>query len=187
MTLEIIRSSRRTLCLEVRSANHLIVRAPYGISEARIRAFVEQEQSWIIEKQASYRALEAQWQDLPPYNEETVSQLKYLAKYDLTQRCERYAKALGLTYQRLQYRLQRSKWGSCSSKGTLSFNALLMLAPEYVRDYVVVHELCHLKELNHSSAFWTLVSQAMPDYEKSRQWLRREGRALMATFFSERG
>lgn len=84
----------------------------------------------------------------------------------------------GFTYGRVTIKEQKSRWGSCSRKGNLNFNWRLLLAPPPVLDYVVIHELCHLKELNHSPRFWRLVAQTCPDYATHRAWLRRHGREL---------
>lgn len=77
-------------------------------------------------------------------------------------------------------RSQRSRWGSCSRKGNLNFNCLLMLAPEDVRDYVVVHELCHLIHMDHSPMFWKEVERVLPDYKRPNNWLNKNGSLLMA-------
>jgi predicted metal-dependent hydrolase len=90
------------------------------------------------------------------------------------------AVALGVEYTRLTLRDQRSRWGSCSSKGTLSFNWRLVLAPHDVLDYVVVHEICHLVELNHSARFWRLVEQRRPAYRDSKHWLDEHGWEILA-------
>ncbi len=90
------------------------------------------------------------------------------------------AAALGVAYTRLTMRDQRSRWGSCSSKGTLSFNWRLVLAPHDVLDYVVVHEICHLVELNHGSAFWALVARRRPHYHESKTWLDEHGWEILA-------
>jgi predicted metal-dependent hydrolase len=90
------------------------------------------------------------------------------------------AAALGVTYSRLALRDQVSRWGSCSSKGTLSFNWRLVLAPHDVLDYVVVHEVCHLVELNHSAAFWKLVERRRPAYRDSKRWLDEHGWEILA-------
>ena len=84
---------------------------------------------------------------------------------------------------RLTIRHQKTLWGSCTPSGNLSFNCLLMLAPEEVRDYVVVHELCHLKHLDHSKAFWRSVERALPDYRTHRKWLKENGRKLLARLY----
>jgi predicted metal-dependent hydrolase len=90
------------------------------------------------------------------------------------------AAALGVTYSRITMRNQRSRWGSCSSSGALSFNWRLVLAPHDVLDYVVVHEVCHLVELNHGPAFWRLVGKRRPGYAESKQWLDDHGWEILA-------
>lgn len=90
------------------------------------------------------------------------------------------ARALGVTYSRITLRDQRSRWGSCSSKGTLSFNWRLVLAPHDVLDYVVVHEICHLRELHHGAAFWKLVESRRPAYRESKRWLDEHGWEILA-------
>jgi len=93
---------------------------------------------------------------------------------------EEEAPALGVTYRQVQIRGQRTRWGSCSSRGTLSFNWRLALAPLEVLDYVVVHELCHLREPNHSSRFWRLVASRRPGWRRQRDWLTFNGPELLA-------
>jgi predicted metal-dependent hydrolase len=90
------------------------------------------------------------------------------------------AAALGVQYSRITLRDQRSRWGSCSSKGTLSFNWRLVLAPHDVLDYVVVHEMCHLVELNHGPSFWKLVERRRPHYRESKDWLDEHGWEILA-------
>ena len=90
--------------------------------------------------------------------------------------CERLAQASGLAYRRLRIGLQSSRWGSYSSRGTLSLNAKLMLLPDPVVRYVVHHELTHSLHMNHSAAFWALCRRLRPDYEVHKAWLRRNGR-----------
>ena len=90
------------------------------------------------------------------------------------------AAALGVAYNRITLRDQRSRWGSCSSKGTLSFNWRLVLAPHDVLDYVVVHEICHLVELNHSPRFWRLVAKRRPGYADAKRWLDDHGWEILA-------
>ena len=87
---------------------------------------------------------------------------------------------MGVTYGRITIRSQHTLWGSCSSKGNLNFNCLLMLTPPEVLDYVVVHELCHRKEMNHSARFWAEVEHVLSDYEIRRKWLRENGTALIS-------
>jgi hypothetical protein len=93
---------------------------------------------------------------------------------------EEEAPELGVTPARIQIRDQRSRWGSCSTRGTLSFNWRLVLAPLDVLDYVVVHELCHLREPNHSRRFWKLVETRRPEWRVQRDWLHEHGPELLA-------
>ena len=90
-----------------------------------------------------------------------------------------YAEKLGVSYGRITIRNQRSRWGSCSGKGNLNFNCLLMLAPPEVLDSVVVHELCHLRQMNHSERFYAEVLRVFPDYWRCHRWLKENGGALM--------
>jgi predicted metal-dependent hydrolase len=102
------------------------------------------------------------------------------AKAHLPKRVAYFAARIGVTYGRITIRNQTSRWGSCSDQGNLNFNCLLMLAPASVQDYVVVHELCHRKEMNHSARFWAEVEKIVPDYKVQRAWLKENGGALIA-------
>ena len=94
-------------------------------------------------------------------------------------RASYFAKLIGVDYGTITIRKQKTRWGSWSSKGNLKFNCLLMLAPPEVIDYVVVHELCHRKEMNHSKNFWREVEKVIPDYKQSEKWLKDEGTLIM--------
>ena len=101
------------------------------------------------------------------------------ARAEIAPRLEQATAALGTTYSALTIRNQRTRWGSCSATGALSFNWRLLLAPEPVLDYVVWHEACHLRVMDHSPRFWTLLGRHCPDFETHRRWLRRQGRTLV--------
>lgn len=112
----------------------------------------------------------------------TETELKELvaaAKEHIPERVAYFAPAVGVKYGKITIRKQRSRWGSCSSAGNLSFNALLMLAPPEVLDGVVVHELCHIKQMNHSAAFYREVSRILPDYKERNKWLKENGHTLL--------
>ena len=95
------------------------------------------------------------------------------------ERVSYYAREIGVDYGRITIRQQKTRWGSCTSEGNLNFNWLLMLAPPEILDYVVVHELCHRKEMNHSAAFWREVEHILPDYRERKKWLKDNGWYLM--------
>ena len=105
--------------------------------------------------------------------------LHNLALVDIPQRVKKYAPIVGVDYGRITIRMQKSRWGSCSSKGNLNFNCLLMAMPEEIRDYVVVHELCHRKEMNHSKRFYDEVYRVFPNYKQCDKWLKENGAILM--------
>ncbi len=178
MDYEVIRSNRRSLSLEVRADGSLLVRAPKRLGAAEVRRFVQSKEAWIQEKQASLARGERAFGGAVLSAEE-LAQLKAQAQSDFAARLARWAPCVGAAPVRLTIRTQRTRWGSCSAKGAISLNALLMLAPETVRDYVVVHELCHLKEMNHSSRFWAEVARVLPTYARERDWLKENGYALL--------
>jgi predicted metal-dependent hydrolase len=92
----------------------------------------------------------------------------------ITEKAERFNAFYKFAYASIRIKNQRSRWGSCSSKGNLNFNYSLIYLPSHLADYVVVHELCHLKALNHGPSFWNLVKEAMPDYALRRRELRQK-------------
>ena len=102
-----------------------------------------------------------------------------VARTEITPRVERAAAAVGRPYTALTIRGQRTRWGSCSSTGSLSFNWRLLLAPEEVLDYVIWHEACHLAVLDHSPRFWALMERHLPGYREPRLWLKRHGATLV--------
>lgn len=174
---QILRSNRKTLALEL-SPKGLIVRAPLRTTEAQIEEFVRKHGDWIEKHRAK---LEKQKQAAgEPLSMEEIHALAEQALRVIPERVRYYAPKVGVTYGRITIRNQRTKWGSCSGKGNLNFNCLLMLTPPEVLDSVVVHELCHRKEMNHSDRFYAEVLRVFPDYWKWHQWLKEHGGALMA-------
>ena len=174
---EIIRSSRKTAAIEIKKDCRVIVRAPYRMSGADIENFVEQKSPWIDKHLEIVR--ERQNTAAVGFTDEELRELAEEAKYDILQRVERYTEIIGVAFGKITIRRQKTRWGSCSSKGNLNFNCLLMLCPEEVRDYVVVHELCHRVELNHSERFWREVGRILPDYKILRKWLKENGNEII--------
>lgn len=113
-----------------------------------------------------------------PLSAEDRSRYIEIARDIFCRKTEYYARIMGVTYGRISIREQKTRWGSCSSRGNLNFNWRLILAPEEVLDYVVVHELAHRREMNHSKAFYAVVESVLPHYHAARKWLRNNGQLL---------
>jgi hypothetical protein len=165
----IVRSNRRTMALQVTRDGQVVVRCPMRMPEARARAFAEEHKEWILEH---LRQVRERLEDRPVFSEEEVRRLKEQARKVLTKRTEIWAQRMGVTYGRIAIRQQVTRWGSCSAKGNLNFNWMLVLMPEELQDYVVVHELAHRREMNHSPRFWQIVESQLPDYRKLRERLK---------------
>ena len=178
--IEVIRSRRRSLSLEVRADGRVLLRAPLRCGEAAMKRFVEENRSWIERKLREAQTRRSALPAEPPLSEESLRALQRRGKQVFAERAAHFAPLVGVDYGRIQVRRQRSKWGSCSSAGNLNFNCLLLLAPPEVLDYVVVHELCHRLEMNHSPRFWAQVKRVLPAYEDARRYLRENGAVLMA-------
>lgn len=181
------RSDRRTLAIEVGAGGRVLVRAPRWVSEREIRSFVSAHADWIdaARKRMAARQTSLSEEERTPLSARDIRELGNQAVRDLPPRVARYAKQMGVTYGRITVRNQKTRWGSCSREGNLNFNCLLMLAPERVRDYVVVHELCHRKQMNHSARFWAEVEKVMPDYRVQQKWLSDHGPALIARMLNQ--
>lgn len=180
--IEVIRSKRKTLAIEIRPDMRVVVRAPEKIPQNEIMKFVEEKQNWIKKHlvQMYFKAEENKKQKKEPaLTNADIEKLCQKALSVIPDKVKYYAEIMGVTYGRITIRNQKTRWGSCSSKGNLNFNCLLMLMPDKVLDYVVVHELCHLKQLNHSKKFWKEVERYMPDYPNYKKWLNENGGALI--------
>lgn len=180
MEIEVIRSKRKTLVIEITPDARVLVRAPYRVSQAQIHRFLQEKSDWIekhIQKAMERKGI-AEQQSLQPRTPEEIHALAEQALQVIPAKAAEYAARIGVTYGRITIRNQKTRWGSCSSKGNLNFNCRLMLAPEEVLDYVIVHELCHRKEMNHSSRFWKEVERVLPDYQERRKWLKEHGDEL---------
>jgi predicted metal-dependent hydrolase len=178
MDINIIRSKRRTYAAEIRDCK-VIVRAPLWADDAQIGRFVEKHRHWIevhlqkAQERAAAQELEEK------LSEAELRALAQQAATVIPERVRFYAQKIGVTYGRITIRSQKTRWGSCSAKGNLNFNCMLMLAPPEVVDSVVVHELCHRKEMNHSPRFYAEVLKAFPEYRKWNKWLKENGAAIL--------
>ena len=179
MEVKIIRSNRKTVSIQVNQDLSITVRAPQRVTQKEIKRILEKNDSWIQKHIEMLREKQAEAEDVKKLTAEEIKTLAEQALKLIPQRVEYFARQVGVTYGRITIRNQKTRWGSCSRKGNLNFNCLLMLAPTEILDYVVVHELCHRKEMNHSKAFWTEVEKVLPDYRQSVQWLKENGNQIM--------
>lgn len=174
-----VRSRRKTMALEIRPDLSVILRIPYCVTDREAERFLKEKEDWIRKHIKKMQKNMQEREKIPVMGAEELRSLAEQALSVIPEKVKQYAALIGVTYGRITIRNQKTRWGSCSAKGNLNFNCLLMLAPERVMDYVVIHELCHRLEMNHSGAFWAHVEAVMPDYKAQRNWLREHGDELM--------
>jgi hypothetical protein len=177
--IEVIRSHRKTMCLEITSDLRVIVRAPINMPTYKIRAFINDKSDWINQKLLQMEKRQEQQYDIPVMSDKELKQLHDKAVVVLKQKTEYYAGVIGVDYGKITIRHQKTRWGSCSASGNINYNCALMLAPDEIQDYVVVHELCHRLHMDHSHEFWAEVENVLPDYRRRRKWLKENGNGLM--------
>lgn len=184
MKVTVIRSNRKTVAIQVNSNLSVTVRAPRSTSEKDIEEILKKKKAWISKHIEKIKETKERFEAEPTekLTREKVIALAEEALKVIPERVEYFAKVIGVTYGKITVRNQKTRWGSCSSKGNLNFNCLLMLAPPEVLDYVVVHELCHRKQMNHSKAFWLEVEKVLPNYKEVRKWLKEEGSQMITLF-----
>lgn len=177
----VIVSNRRNISLQITDKKDIIIRVPAWLPEYRLKSFVNEKKDWII---STYNSIpEPKELSIREQNQLKSLEKRYrkaAAEY-IPGRVAYFRQFTGGTYDKVVIRDQKTRWGSCSSNKTLSFNYRLMLAPPQILDYVVVHELCHLTHMNHSSDFWKLVESVLPDYKERRKWLKEHGNELTMT------
>ncbi len=178
MEYKVIRSARRTLALQV-TPDGLVVRAPYLTPTSAIESFVESHADWARRQTEKLREREREAEKYPPITKRDVVRLTEEARRVIPERVRYFADMVGVKPAGITIRHQRTRWGSCSSKGNLSFNCLLMLTPPEVIDSVVAHEVCHLRFMNHSESFYTELFGVCPNYEACGEWLKTYGRILL--------
>jgi predicted metal-dependent hydrolase len=161
----------RRYVVRVRADGTVRVTIPSWGSKREAVAFAEQQRPW-IDKQIARLEVERR-QPRAELSETARHALRSQAKRELPDRLLELASQFGLRASRVSVRNQQSRWGSCSPNGHICLNWRLVTMPEWVRDYVIIHELMHLKRLDHSTKFWKLVAAACPQYQEARAWLRR--------------
>ena len=170
MNYKIVRTDRKTLAMAVRPNGELEIRAPLHTTEEHIAQFVQAHEDWARKHVAKVKARYET--SPPPQSPEDIAALKEKARAVLPGKVARYGAILGLQPSAIRITEARHRYGSCSSQKVIAFSCFLMLCPEEAVDYVVVHELCHLRHMDHSPAFYALVASVLPDHRERRALLR---------------
>ena len=169
ISFEIIHSRRKTMAIQVKRDGTVSVRCPLWVSDREARQFAEEHREWIWQKQQEALKRKEEQITLTP---EQVKKFRQHARWLLAQKTWQWSQKMGVTYGKITIRQQATRWGSCSARGNLNFNWKLVLVPEELLDYVVVHELAHRREMNHSPRFWKIAEEQLPDYQERRRRLR---------------
>lgn len=220
----VVKSSRKTVSIEVKVGGQVVVKAPIGLSDREIRDCVASKEKWILDK---IQVMERVLDKMPerhfqtgetlyllgePYvlerktnvsgrkpkifmtgksiiiygSFQTENEIRKLieewyqkkAEERIIPRMEYYKERIGVEFRRVRFGNPKTRWGSCSGEKNIMINWRLVMAPLDIIDYIVCHELCHLKEMNHSQSFWSLVEKEIPDWRGKRAWLRENGYTL---------
>ncbi len=169
MTYEIVRSRRRTVALEVTREGRVLVRAPLRMPQGEIERFVASHAAWLEKAQAKVAARQGAH---PPLTEQETAALRQRAKEVLPGKVAHYAAIMGVTPTSVKITSARTRFGSCSGKNGICFSLYLMQYPEEAIDYVVVHELAHIRHHDHSPAFYAEVAKVLPDYKERMKLLK---------------
>lgn len=169
-----LRKNRRSkrLKLAIYCGGNVIVTAPWHMNFDNVERFIRENAEWVIEKLKKMKR-EKEHSIFVKDNPKEYRRLKEAAREFVGQRLKIWSDYYGLEYNRFFIKNQRTRWGSCSSNRNLSFNYKIILLPKRYADYIIIHELCHLKEFNHSRRFWSLVAETVPDYEKIIEHLKK--------------
>lgn len=148
----------------------VVITSPFGIQQSLIEKFLADKKQWVWDKIQFFKSVDSK-------AIRTFSQKDYLENKDKTlvivrERIRFYNKAYGFSFNRIFIKNQKTRWGSCSRKQNINLNYKIIFLPKKHRDYIIVHEMCHLKEFNHSKKFWTLVEKAIPNYLDIKKELR---------------
>lgn len=178
--VEVRRSKRKSAAIKITADMQIVVFVPLYVSDNEIERMVISKSKWIDEHMLKVQSTIDERSKLEKITFEQIKELADQAVEYIPKRVKYYAEKENFVYNKITIKNLVSRWGSCSTKGNLNFNCLLMLTPDYVIDYIVVHELCHLREMNHSEKFWAEVKKIMPDYQRAELWLKQNGGNLIS-------
>lgn len=170
-----LRKSKRArrMRLAVYCDGSIVVTTPYDLKESVAERFIKEKTDWLFSKIAFFKQFKGH--AITRYSVEDYLKYKDRAYELAIGRVHCFNKIYKYRFNRINIKNQKTRWGSCSKKGNLNFNYKIALLPERLSDYIIVHELCHLGEFNHSKKFWSLVAKAIPDYAKIKDELKRSG------------
>lgn len=167
----------RQVRLAVRADGRVVLSMPWRLNETAGERFIKQKADWILEKIAYFE--EHTNHSLTKITAKDYIRDKKKVLTLVEERIEYFNKLYNFKFKRICVKNQRTRWGSCSRQGNLNFNFRIIYLPAVMADYIIVHELCHLAELNHSKRFWDLVAKTMPNYKIIRGELKKVGLSLM--------
>lgn len=172
--LEIIRSERKSVGIEISKDERAVIRIPYWLKDTELKDIINKRKAWIIDKcQGVKEAEEAKTSTGAIAPDKLTNEELEQIKAKFLEKVNHYSKVMGVSVNKITIRNQKTRWGSCSSKGNLNFNYQLYYMPEELMDYVVIHELSHRRYMDHSEKFWSEVERYCPDYEKRRNSLKK--------------
>lgn len=163
-------SRSRSLKIIVHKDGSVVLTAPKRTSERRLKSFLAKNESWVLGKLKKIAEMD---EDLINYSQSHFLAYKKEAEELIARKVDFWSAQYEVEYNKIVIKKMKTRWGSCSSKGNLNFNYKLFFLPEDLQDYIIVHEICHLFEMNHSNRFWTLVEKCIPDYRQRELNLRK--------------
>lgn len=166
---EIYRQKRKTIAMSFSDEGTLIIKMPKSCKMDQVYKFMKLKQNWILEH---YIRIMKRLEKRQIITEKQYKDYLKSAATILNEKVQYYSKIIGVSYNHVTIRNQKTRWGSCSSKGNINLNWKLILMPDEIQDYVIIHELCHLIEMNHSPRFWRHVHKFCNNYQNCRMWLR---------------
>ncbi len=170
MDYKIIYSKRKTVSLKITDEG-LVVHSPFGVPRAQLDGIVEKHAEWIKRTEERTARERSFWDSM---SDGQIKELRELARDVLTKKTEYYSNLMGLRYGKITITSAKCRFGSCSSRGDISYSYRLIVYPERAVDYVVVHELCHLVYMNHSKDFYALLGKILPDYKERQKLLKNK-------------
>ncbi len=185
ISIMVIEGDRQSVALQIKSSQRIECRVPRHFGRERLDAYFAQSQviEWLCETYARIQEFDQSIlspnSKTPPYTKEQIEEMAQRACSIIPSRVAHYAKCMGVSYGKITIRNQKTRWGSCSSKGNLNFNCVLVDMPIAILDCVVVHELCHRKHMNHSKEFYAMARESYPDFDQCSQWLKENGSLYM--------